>query len=72
VSHEETEQRMTNEVVALVVLLILGGCARDESRTLTERQKFEMSKKCVDAGMYPEIWRTSVTCMSAPDHEVEK
>lgn len=59
-------------VLILVLLAAAFGCARDASRDLTEQQKFEMSKKCIDAGMYPDIWSTKVRCMAVPDSEVER
>lgn len=66
------QPHFSSKSLSICLLLLLAGCARDPSGDLTEIQKFQASKKCIDAGMYPEIWSRHVRCIAVPDHEVER
>lgn len=49
-------------VIALAAVLI-AGC----TPTLTDQQKFDRAKQCIDAGLVPDVYRDVVIC-----HAVEK
>lgn len=62
----------TLETLVCISVLLLSGCARDASRDLTDIQKYEMAKQCVDAGMWPDIYSRFVRCMAVPKTQVER
>lgn len=51
--------------VYLLAFILLAGCARTD-QPLTEKQKFEMAKQCIENGMIPDVWQYTVRCDPVP------
>lgn len=66
------EQRLTKLLSISLVLLAVTGCARDPLGDLTDHEKYLMSKQCVDAGMWPDVYSRRVVCMAVPHPELER
>ena len=57
--------KRTIQVAALLVAIsAVEGCGGQDP--LTDKQKFDMAKQCIDFGMWPDVYQYKVTCNAVP------